>query len=149
MSSENGPQEPRRDVRTTVEKIRRNITHASKDLASAGKTVVGSTSKFVQDVSPKVSATIDDSLERASETFKRTMTTIDKQTKPQQVKLLKAYRLFLSQQVDAVEKRLKKLIFISIVVKSSSGEAVVAIAIPIAASAMSAIMPPCIVADML
>ncbi len=90
MSSENGPQEPRRDVRTTVEKIRRNITHASKDLASAGKTVVGSTSKFVQDVSPKVSAT-------------------DKQTKPQQVKLLKAYRLFLSQQVDAVEKRLKKL----------------------------------------
>src|SRR5438093_13631845 len=44
---------------------------------------------------------------------------------------------------------LKKLIFISIVVKSSSGETVVAIAIPIAASAMSAIMPPCIVADML
>src|SRR5213594_2906287 len=109
MSSENGSQEPRRDVRTTVEKIRRNITHASKDLASAGKTVVGSTSKFVQDVSPKVSATIDDSLERASETFKRTMTTIDKQTKPQQVKLLKAYRLFLSQQVDAVEKRLNEL----------------------------------------
>ncbi|TMI54881.1 hypothetical protein E6H15_05115 [Candidatus Bathyarchaeota archaeon] len=109
MSSEDGSQEPRRDIRTTVEKIRRDITHASKDLASAGKTMVGSTSKFVQDVSPKVSATIDESLERASETFKRTMTTIDKQTKPQQVKLLKAYRLFLSKQVDAVEKRLKKL----------------------------------------
>ena len=71
--------------------------------------MVGSTSKFVQDVSPKVSATIDESLERASETFKRTMTTIDKQTKPQQVKLLQAYRSFLSKQVDAIEKRIKRL----------------------------------------
>ena len=109
MSSENGSQEPRRDARTTVEKIKQDITHASKNLASASKTLVGSTSKLVQEVSPKVSTTIDESLERASETFKRTMTTIDKQTKPQQVKLLQAYRLFLSKQVDAVEKRLKKL----------------------------------------
>src|SRR5438132_14142679 len=44
---------------------------------------------------------------------------------------------------------LKKLIFISIVVKSSSGDVVVEIAIPMAASAISAITPPCIVADML
>ncbi len=109
MSSENGSQEPRRDVRTTVEKIRRDITHASKDLASASKTLVGSTNKFVQDVSPKVSHTIDDTLEKASETFKRTMTSIDTQTKPQQIKLLRAYRSFLSRQVDLIEKRLEKL----------------------------------------
>lgn len=108
MSAEN-KSEPRRDVKTTVEKIRRDITHASKDIASTGRTLVESTTKFVQDVSPKVSATIDESLERASETFKRTMTTIDTQTKPQQVKLLQAYRTFLSRQVDAIEKRLKKL----------------------------------------
>jgi gas vesicle protein len=101
--------EPRRDVRTTVDRIRRDISHASKDLASASKTLVESTSKFVQDVSPKVSATIDESLEKASDTFKRTMTTIDTQTKPQQIKLLHAYKSFLSKQVDAIEKRLDKL----------------------------------------
>jgi gas vesicle protein len=101
--------ESRRDVRATVDRLRRDISHASKDLASASKTLVESTSKFVQDVSPKVSATIDESLERASDTFKRTMTTIDAQTKPQQVKLLRAYRSFLSKQVDAIEKRLDKL----------------------------------------
>ena len=93
----------------TSEQRLRRYGGTSEDLASASKTLVGSTSKFVQEVSPKVSTTIDESLERASETFKRTMTTIDKQTKPQQVKLLQAYRLFLSKQVDAVEKRLKKL----------------------------------------
>jgi gas vesicle protein len=99
----------RRDVKAAVEKIRQDISHASKDLASASKSFVESTSKFVQDVSPKVSATIDEGLEKASETFKRTMTTIDTQTKPQQVKLLQAYMSFLSKQVDAIEKRLKKI----------------------------------------
>jgi gas vesicle protein len=108
MSTENQSQ-PRRDVKTTVDKIRRDISHASKDIASAGKTWADSTAKFVQDVSPKVSATIDESLEKTAEAFKRTMTTIDTQTKPQQVKLLRAYKSFLSKQVDAIEKRLKKL----------------------------------------
>ena len=101
--------ETRRDVRTTVRKISQDITHASKDLASAGKSFAESTSKFVQETAPKVSATIDESLDRAAETFTRTMTHIDSQTKPQQVKLLKAYRTFLSKQVDMIEKRLKKL----------------------------------------
>ena len=101
--------ETRRDVRTTVEKIRRDIAHASKDLASASKSFAESTSKFVQETAPKVSASIDESLDRAAETFTRTMTHIDSQTKPQQVKLLKAYRIFLSKQVDMIEKRLEKL----------------------------------------
>jgi hypothetical protein len=109
MSTENETSRSNRDVKTTVSKIRRDLSHASKDIASAGKTWVESTSKFVQETSPKVAATIDDSLERAADTFKRTMTTIDTQTKPQQVKLLQAYRTFLSKQVDMIEKRLKKL----------------------------------------
>ncbi len=108
MSAEN-KSESRRDVKTTVDKIRKDITHASKDLASAGKTWAESTSKFVHDVSPKVSASIDEGLEKASETFTRTMTNIDQQTKPHQVKLLKAYRSFLSKQIDMIEKRLGKL----------------------------------------
>jgi gas vesicle protein len=108
MSAEN-KSESRRDVKTTVDKIRKDITHASKDLASASRSWAESTSKFVHDVSPKVSASIDEGLEKASETFTRTMTSIDQQTKPQQVKLLKAYRSFLSKQVGMIEKRLTKL----------------------------------------
>lgn len=97
------------EFRKTVEKIRRDLTHASKDIASASKNMAESTSRFVQDVSPKVAHTIDESLEKASESFTRTMMNIDRQTKPQQVKLLKAYRRFLSKQADMIEKRLNKL----------------------------------------
>lgn len=85
------------------------MEHASKDLRSATKTAVDSTNKFVKDVSPKVSATIDETIDKMSQTFRRTMTNIDKETKPQQVKLLKAYRSFLSKQIDAIERRLEKL----------------------------------------
>ena len=95
----------RRDIRIALERIRRDMDHARRDIASA----VDSTSKFVQDKGPKVSATIDETLEKTSERFKRTMNTIDAQTKTQQVKLLRAYRSFLSKQIDVIEKRLKKL----------------------------------------
>jgi len=109
LSSKSASQEARRDIKAALERVRRDIDHARRDLASASKNWVGSTNKFVQDVSPKVSHTIDDTLEKASETFKRTMSGIDAQTKPQQVKLLRAYRSFLSRQVDLIEKRLEKL----------------------------------------
>ncbi len=85
------------------------MEHARKDLTSASKTMVDSTSKFVKEKSPKVSATIDETIEKTSETFKRTMTKIDNETKPQQLKMLKAYRSFLSRQIDVIEKRLEKL----------------------------------------
>ena len=85
------------------------MDHARRDLASASKNWAESTSKFVKDVSPKVSATIDETLDKTSETFKRTMASIDTRTKPEQVKLLRTYRSFLTRQVDMVEKRLKKL----------------------------------------
>ena len=109
MSSKSTSQEARRDIKAALERVQRDIDHARRDLASASKNWVDSTNKFVQDVSPKVSHTIDDTLEKASETFKRTMSGIDTQTKPQQVKLLRAYRSFLSRQIDLIEKRLEKL----------------------------------------
>lgn len=80
-----------------------------RDLTAAGKTWRESTEKFVQDVSPKVSATLDETMDKTSEAFKRTMSTIDEQTRPQQVKLLRAYKAFLSKQVDLIEKRLKRI----------------------------------------
>ena len=109
MSSKSTSQEARRDIKAALERVRRDIDHARRDLASASKNWVDSTNRFVKDVSPKVSSTIDDTFEKASETFKRTMTSIDTQTKPQQVKLLRAYRSFLSRQVELIEKRLEKL----------------------------------------
>lgn len=109
MSSEKESQESRRNIRTAVGKIGRDITHASKDIASASKTWAESTSKFVQDVAPKVTASIDEAVDKTSEAFEKTMTTIGTQTRPQQVKLLKSYRSFLSKQIDLIEKRLEKL----------------------------------------
>jgi len=105
LSSNKRSDHLRRDVKIALERIRRDMDHARRDLASA----VDSTSKFVQDKGPKVSATIDETLEKASETFKRTMKSIDAETKTQQVKLLRAYKSFLSKQIDVIEKRLKKL----------------------------------------
>jgi hypothetical protein len=99
----------RRDIKIALERIRRDMDHARRDLTSASKTWVDSTSKFVQDKAPKVSATIDETWDKTSDTFKRTMTTIDAETKTQQVKLLRAYKSFLSKQVDVIEKRLKRL----------------------------------------
>ena len=109
MSSETESKDSRRTIRTTVEKISRDIGHASKDLASASKTWAESTSKFVKETAPKVSSTIDETVEKASESFEKTMMSIGTQTKPQQVKLLRAYKSFLSKQVDLIEKRLQKL----------------------------------------
>ena len=109
MSSKKGSEHVRRDIKIALERIRRDLDHARRDLASASKNWVDTTSKFVQDKAPKVSATIDETLDKTSETFKRTMNTIDSETKSQQVKLLRAYKSFLSKQVDAIEKRLKTL----------------------------------------
>jgi uncharacterized membrane-anchored protein len=109
LSSKKGSERVRRDIKIALERIRRDMDHARKDLASASKTWVDSTSKFVQDKAPKVSATIDETLEKTSVTFKRTMNKIDAETKTQQVKLLRAYKSFLSKQVDVIEKRLKRL----------------------------------------
>jgi len=105
LSSKKGSEHVRRDIKIALERIRRDMDHARRDLASA----VDSTSKFVQDKGPKVSATIDETLEKTSETFKRTMKSIDAETKTQQVKLLRAYKSFLSKQIDVIEKRLKTL----------------------------------------
>jgi len=109
LSSNKRSDHVRRDVKIALERIRRDMDHARRDLASASKTWVDSTSKFVQDNGPKVSATIDETLEKTSETFKRTMKSIDAETKTQQVKLLRAYKSFLSKQIDVIEKRLKTL----------------------------------------
>ena len=101
--------EIRRDIEEAVKRIRKDIDHLGKDLTTASRSWKDSTEKFVQGVTPKVSATLDDAIEKTSETFKRTMSAINRQTRQQQVSLLRAYKSFLLTQVDVIEKRLKKL----------------------------------------
>jgi ElaB/YqjD/DUF883 family membrane-anchored ribosome-binding protein len=96
--------EVRREAKEALEAMRKDLQQLSKDLVVASKTLKTSTEKFVQDTGPKVSA----GLEETVETFRRTMTTIDKQTKPQQAKLLRTYKKFLTKQVDFIERRLKQ-----------------------------------------
>lgn len=109
LSAKKGSEHVRRDIKVALERIRRDMDHARRDLASASKNWVDTTSKFVQHNVPKVSATIDETLEKTSETFKRTMNSIDSETKTQQVKLLRTYKSFLSKQIDVIEKRLNRI----------------------------------------
>jgi len=96
--------EVRREAREALEAMRKDLQLLSKDLVAASKTLKTSTEKFVQDTGPKVSAGLDETVE----TFRRTMTTIDKQTKPQKARLLRTYKKFLTKQVDFIEKKLKQ-----------------------------------------
>ena len=96
--------EVRREAKEALEAMRKDLEQLSRDLVVASKTLRTSTEKFVQDTGPKVSA----GLEETVETFRKTMTTIDKQTMPQQAKLLRTYKKFLTKQVDYIEKRLNQ-----------------------------------------
>jgi gas vesicle protein len=96
--------EVRREAKEALEAMRKDLQQLSKDLLVASKTLKTSTEKFVRDTGPKLSA----GLEETVETFRRTMTTIDKQTKPQQAKLLRTYKRFLTKQVEFIEKKLKR-----------------------------------------
>ena len=96
--------EVRREAREALEAMRKDLQLLSKDLVAASKTLKTSTEKFVQDTGPKVSAGLDETVE----TFRRTMTTIDKQTKPQKARLLRTYKKFLTKQIDFIEKKLKQ-----------------------------------------
>src|SRR5207244_13507659 len=93
--------EVRREAKEALEAMRKDLQQLSKDLVAASKTLTSSTEKFVQDTGPKVSA----GLEETVETFRRTMTTIDKQTKPQQAKLRSTYKKFLTRQRDIIGKK--------------------------------------------
>jgi gas vesicle protein len=96
--------EVRREAKEALEAMRKDLQQLSKDLIVASKTLKTSTEKFVQDTGPKVSA----GLEETVETFRRTLTPIDKQHNPKQAKLLRTYQKFLTKQVDFIEKRLKQ-----------------------------------------
>ncbi len=66
-----------------------------------------STHRVLDRAAPAISKSIDASMEAAAKGFSSTMKSIDSATHDDQVKLLKAYRKFLSGQVDFVDSRIR------------------------------------------
>jgi len=102
-------QDSREEIRHAIGAMRKELQKVTKDLASATQEIVHSTEKVVRDYSPKVAATLDDTMRDTSLAFRKAMSNIDNQTKRQQVKLLQSYKSFLYKQADIIEKRLNKL----------------------------------------
>ena len=106
---ENRREEMRRELREALQTMRKEVRKARKDLAAATKTWMKTTGKFVQDVTPRVSASIDMTIEQSSEAFRRSMVSLGKETKQFQVSFFRSYKTVLSKQMDFIEKRLKEL----------------------------------------
>lgn len=99
----------RRELKEAFQTMRKEIEKVKQDVAATTKTWMDSTDKYVKEVSPKVAKTIDETIDKTSTAFRKAMTAIDKQTKPQQIALLRNYKSFLSKQVEMLDKRLKEL----------------------------------------
>ena len=102
-------QNSREEIRRAIGTMRKEMQKVTKDLAAATQEIVQSTEKVVRNYSPKVAATLDETMKDTSQAFRKAMSSLDNQTKGQQVKFLRSYKSFLSKQVDLVEKRLKKI----------------------------------------
>ncbi len=98
-------EETRKEIRDALRSLKQEVQKMAKDV----QVVADSTQKFVENMAPVVSTSIDENMTRASETFKRMMNSVDKQTKPQQVQLLKNYKSFLQGQLSRVQRRLEEL----------------------------------------
>ena len=97
--------EVRKEIRDALRSLRKEVDRVGKDL----QTIVDSTQKFVETMSPVVSSTIEDSMEKASDAFRRAMSTVDHQTRPQQARILENYKTFLEKQLASVSKRLSDI----------------------------------------
>jgi len=110
MSKKNDSKEEfRKEVRDALGNVRREALMVSKDVATATRTWVKTTRKAVKDMTPKVAATIDETMEQTSEAFRRTMTSLGKETKQVQVSFLRSYKTVLEKQKGFVEKKLQEL----------------------------------------
>ena len=101
--------ESKEELRNLLRTMRNDVQKFSKDLAEATQKAVDSTERAVRRVTPRVTESLDESMKDAATSFRRVMGGIDSQTKNQQVKVLQTYKLLLSKQADAIERRLRKL----------------------------------------
>ena len=89
--------------------MRRELEKLRKDFTTTIRTWARASSKVVQDVTPKVSATIDETVEQATAAFRKTMSAAGKETKQFQVSFLTSYKTVLAKQMELIEKRIKEL----------------------------------------
>src|SRR6058998_1804238 len=108
-SEMSGSQGSKDQIREALRTMKKEVEKITKDVAAATEEVVESTRKAVREYSPKVAATLDETVKDTSAPFRKAMVSISSQTRPQQVKFLKGYMSLLSKQSDLVERRLKKL----------------------------------------
>ena len=97
------------EVREIIRTMRKEVQKITRELATATQAAVDSSRKAVHEVSPKVTATVDETIRETSAAFRRAMAAADKQTKGQQASLLRTYKSLLLKQVDFIEKRLRKI----------------------------------------
>lgn len=110
MSKKNESKEEfRKELRDAFGNVRREANKVSKDVAAATKTWAKTTSKAVQDMTPKVAATINETMEQTSKAFRKTMTSLGKETKQAQVSFLRSYKTVLEKQMGFIEKKLQDL----------------------------------------
>ena len=99
----------RRDIRKAAKLVRNEIRTMGKDLMSNAETWSKSTRKIVEENAPKVSAALDDTMNRTNDLFSKAMNIVEKQTRETQIDLLQGYKNFLARQVDLIDRRLKKM----------------------------------------
>lgn len=89
-------------MRKEVDKIRKGFSSTTKTWAKA-------TGKAVQEATPKIAATIDETIQQTSKAFQKSMTSLGRETKQVQIGFLRSYKTVLLRQMDFIEKRLKEL----------------------------------------
>ncbi len=109
MSKKNSTDEFRRELKEALDKMRRELHTLRKDVTATTRAWAKTSGKVVQDITPKVSATIDETVQQTSEAFRKTMAAAGKETRQFQVNFLSTYKTILAKQMDLIEKRLKEL----------------------------------------
>ncbi len=89
------------------------VTSKAKDTLKSVKEMLEkaeeSVHKELTKAAPKVSKTLDTSMDAASKGFQSTIKTIDTRTEKEQLALLQGYRKFLAGQLDYVDSRIRGL----------------------------------------
>ncbi len=109
MSKKNSTDEFRRELREALDKMRRELQTLRKDVTATTRAWAKTSGKVVQDVTPKVSATIDETVQQTSEAFRKTMAVAGRETRQFELSFLRKYRMVLEKQIDLLDKRLKEL----------------------------------------
>ncbi|MBI2185420.1 MAG: hypothetical protein HYU39_10750 [Thaumarchaeota archaeon] len=84
-------------------RVKETLKSSKEFLVGAEKSIQEELSK----TTPKLTHTLDTSIDKAGQGLSNALTSIEKKTSVEQLLLLKAYRSFLQKQVDFVNAKIK------------------------------------------